>query len=106
MVKEGKGTGRNNIQHKKLSLLKKSFMDTLSKISQQTTKDEIKKILEGLLIPYAQELINSGGDFSYMNMYADNFMNQIILLSSFDEEEVFEILNESCENCWQKALGS
>ncbi len=79
-------------------------MDTLSKISKQSTKDEIKTILEQLLIPYAQELINSGGDFSYMNMYADNFMNHIILQSSFDEEEVFEILNECCESCWQKAM--
>ncbi len=81
-------------------------MDTLSKISKNSTKEEILTILEELLVPYAKELINSGGDFSYMNMYADNFMNQVILQSSYNEEEIFEILNESCENSWQKALVS
>ncbi len=80
-------------------------MDNLSAITKDSTKEDIIKILEIMFIPYAKELINSGGDFSYMNMYADNFMNQITFQSSFNEHEVFELLNEVCESSWQKALG-
>ncbi len=80
-------------------------MDNLSAITKESTKEEIIKILEIMLIPYAKELINSGGDFSYMNMYADNFMNQITFQSALNEHEVFELLNEVCESCWQKASG-
>ncbi len=73
-------------------------------INNNSTKEDIIKELSILFTPYAKELINSGADFSYMNMYADNFHDQIVKKTNFSEEEVFEILNNACDYCWKSQI--
>ena len=79
-------------------------MIDLKNINQTSTKQETIEELAKLFAPYAIELINSGADFSYMNMYADNFNEQLIQLTGFDEFEVFEILNEACDKAWRENM--
>ncbi len=73
-------------------------------INSNSTKEDIITELSKLFSPYAKELINSGADFSYMNMYADNFHDQIVKKTFFSEEEVFEILNNACDYSWKSQI--
>ncbi len=73
-------------------------------INVTSNKEEVIAELSKLFTPYAKELLNSGADFSYMNMYADNFRDQILNSTIFNEEEVFEILNEACDRCWKSQI--
>ena len=79
-------------------------MIDLKNITLNSTPKEVIEELTQLFTPYAQELLKSGGDFSYMNMYADNFKEQIAQLTGFDEFEVFEILNEACDMAWRGCM--
>ncbi|MCW3805775.1 hypothetical protein [Plebeiibacterium marinum] len=78
-------------------------MEGLS-INKESSKDDIIKELMVLFIPYAKELINSGADFSYMNMFADNFREQLQNITNFNEHEIFEILNEACDASWKSQI--
>ncbi len=73
-------------------------------INKESSKDEIIKELSILFTPYAKELINSGADFSYMNMYADNFRDQLQNKTNLTEEDIFQILNEACDYCWKSQI--
>lgn len=75
-------------------------------INSNSTKEEIIDALTDLFVPYAKELLNSGGDFSYMNMYADNFLSPLTSQTSLTDFEVYELLNEACELSWQKAINA
>ncbi len=73
----------------------------LSNLNKHSSKEEIVAELVKLFSPYAQELINSGADFSYMNMYADNFKDILLAQTNMDEFEIFTILNEACDLSWR-----
>ncbi|WP_066627375.1 hypothetical protein [Labilibacter marinus] len=77
-------------------------MDEIITINKQSTREEIIDILVNLFSPYAAELLNSGGDFSYMNMYADNFSGQLQKQTDLSDEAIFEILNEACDLSWKR----
>lgn len=79
-------------------------MDNLSGINNTSSKAEIIEELIKLFTPYATELIHSGADFSYMNMYADNFTDQLKKQTCFSDEEIFELLNEACDTSWKKQV--
>ena len=81
-------------------------MDKLSTLHAESSREEVITALEQLFTPYATELINSGADFSYMNMYADNFMQELIQKTSFSEYEIYGILNEVCELCWRNQVNN
>jgi len=76
-------------------------MFQIDNIHSDSTREDVINILCVLFKPYALELINSGADFSYMNMYADNFKEELFSKTKFDEFEVFEILNEACDLSWK-----
>ncbi len=78
-------------------------MDNLH-INHNSSKKQVIEELSNLFTPYAKELINSGADFSYMNMYAENFKEELSCKTKFSEQEIFEILNESCDNCWKSQI--
>ncbi|MCW3786471.1 hypothetical protein [Plebeiibacterium sediminum] len=74
------------------------------KINASSNKEEAIAELSIFFAPYAKELLNSGADFSYMNMYADNFRDELLNSTNFNEEEIFEILNEACDKCWKSQI--
>ena len=76
-------------------------MEAINTLSKQSTKHEIFEVLLALFRPYATELINSGADFSYMNMYADNFKDALQANTSLNDFEIFEILNDACDKSWK-----
>ncbi|MRT92828.1 hypothetical protein [Ancylomarina sp. 16SWW S1-10-2] len=79
-------------------------MIDLSAIHKQMSREELIAELVRLFTPYAKNLLTSGGDFSYMNMYADNFSEQLQNLSQFNEYDIFNILNEACDTSWRVAV--
>lgn len=79
-------------------------MNNLSALNKQSTKQEILDELLKLFTPYARNLLGSGADFSYMNMYADNFRDQIINQTSISEYDVYTILNEACDLSWRNQV--
>lgn len=79
-------------------------MDILDSINKTQSRQEVIKKLIEAFTPYATELINSGADFSYMNMYADNFKDQLVKHTNFLEEDIFFILNEACDLSWRNKI--
>lgn len=79
-------------------------MIDLSAINKQLSREEVIAELVRLFTPYATNLLASGGDFSYMNMYADNFSDQLQNLSQFNEYEMYTILNEACDTSWRNSV--
>jgi len=79
-------------------------MIDLSAINMQMPREELIEELVRLFTPYAQNLLASGGDFSYMNMYADNFSDQLQNLSQFNEYDIYTILNEACDISWRNSV--
>ncbi len=78
-------------------------MNLLSSISDTISDDELLNKLVELFLPYAKELLHSGGDFSYMNMYADNFKEELQQTTQKSEETIYELLNKACDISWTKA---
>jgi len=78
-----------------------STMYSLTGITRQSSKQEVLEVLVKKFSPYAQNLLNSGGDFSYMNMYADNFQDQLVNQTSFTEYDIYTLLNEACDISWR-----
>ncbi|WP_068473304.1 hypothetical protein [Saccharicrinis aurantiacus] len=76
-------------------------MNNIDKVNSTSSREDIITELVKLFAPYAKELLNSGGDFSYMNMFADNFKDTLLKQTNLDEFEVFEILNEACDVSWK-----
>ncbi|WP_282035869.1 hypothetical protein [Saccharicrinis aurantiacus] len=76
-------------------------MKPFDNITASSSREDIITELVKLFATYAKELLNSGGDFSYMNMFADNFKHTILKQTNLDEFEVFEILNEACDVSWK-----
>lgn len=76
-------------------------MNSMENIDKNSSEEMVINELCKLFVPYAQELLYSGGDFSYMNMYADNFKDALLAQTSFDEFAIFEILNEACDKSWK-----
>ncbi len=79
-------------------------MNNLSAINKQSNKVEVIEELVKLFTPYAQNLLGSGGDFSYMNMYADNFRDQLLNQTNFTDYDVYTFLNEACDISWKKSV--
>lgn len=79
-------------------------MYNLPKINKESSKDEILEQLVHKFNPYAQNLLGSGGDFSYMNMYADNFREGLVNQTRFSEYEIYSILNEACDISWRNQV--
>ena len=79
-------------------------MIDLSAINKQMSREELIAELVRLFTPYAKNLLSSGGDFSYMNMYADNFSEQLQNLSQFNEYDMYLILNEACDTSWRNSV--
>ncbi|TLX73630.1 hypothetical protein E9993_14315 [Labilibacter sediminis] len=76
-------------------------MNQLSSINSNSSKENIIEEMIKVLSPYAKELLSSGADFSYMNMYADNFTDQLKTITNLSDVEIFEILNEACDTSWR-----
>jgi len=79
-------------------------MINLSAINKQLSREKLITELVKLFTPYATNLLASGGDFSYMNMYADNFSDQLQNLSQFNEYDIYTILNEACDISWRNSI--
>lgn len=79
-------------------------MYSLPAINNQSSKQEVLDQLVNKFTPYAQNLLNSGGDFSYMNMYADNFRDPLLNQTNFTEYDVYSILNEACDISWRNQV--
>ncbi len=78
-------------------------MDVLASITPNMNVSELRIQLVEILLPYAKELLHSGGDFSYMNMYADSFRNELQQITQMPEDTIYELLNEACDISWTKA---
>ena len=79
-------------------------MYNLSGIDKQSSRQGILEELVKVFTPYAQNLIHSGGDFSYMNMYADNFSDQLLKITNLSDYDIFSILNEACDISWKNQI--
>lgn len=80
-------------------------MRPINNITNISSKEEVIEELCKLFSPYAEELLNSGGEFNYMNMFADNFKEPLLKQTLFDEFEIFEILNTACDISWKRQMG-
>lgn len=79
-------------------------MNNLSALNKQSNRQEVLDELIKLFTPYARNLVSSGADFSYMNMYADNFRDQLLNQTSFTEYDIYTILNEACDLSWKNQV--
>lgn len=79
-------------------------MYSLPAINKQSSKQEVIDQLVKKFAPYAQNLLISGGDFSYMNMYADNFRDPLLNQTNFTEYDIYSILNEACDISWRNQV--
>ncbi|PKQ63835.1 hypothetical protein BZG02_07375 [Labilibaculum filiforme] len=81
-------------------------MNILSTINKQLNRQEVLEELVKVFSPYALNLLKSGGDFSYMNMYADNFRDQLLNQTNFSEYDIYTILNEACDISWRNQVNN
>jgi len=79
-------------------------MDNLSAINKQSSRQEVLDELVKLFTPYAHNLVGSGADFSYMNMYADRFQDQLLSQTNLSEYDIFTLLNEACDISWRNQV--